>query len=413
MAELMSNAIPKILLITYAFPPLQAAESFLSLKALSNVESHTVDILTIDVSEIGLERDDSLKDYSLKYFGTVYRVTPPFWITSKAFAKMRFFSFFPDRFRFFNKAIYKKGIEIGVSNYDLVISWSQWHSVHLVALKLKKVFPSTPWLAHLSDPWADNPFLTWFPGYFSSQYLLERSVIKNADAVNFTTNSARMLVMKKYPASWINKTYITPHSFDETLYPKNRITNRGKVLVNYLGNFYGPRNPINFIKALEIIYEEEPNFFNDVIFRFVGRWIGNENWEIERNKLPVGLIEVSPPISYLKSLAEMKRSDILLILDAPFSTSVFFPSKLVDYIGSGKPILAFTPNGSCLDILTKLGGEYASPENVESIALGLRNSINKLRDETFKFPENSYREKFSNKYVSRKFEILFKQLINN
>ena len=28
---------PKILLITYAFPPLQAAESFLSLKALSKV----------------------------------------------------------------------------------------------------------------------------------------------------------------------------------------------------------------------------------------------------------------------------------------------------------------------------------------------------------------------------------------
>ena len=46
----------------------------------------------------------------------------------------------------------------------------------------------------------------------------------NADAINFTTNLARMLVMKKYPASWINKTYITPHSFDYSLYQKNKIT---------------------------------------------------------------------------------------------------------------------------------------------------------------------------------------------
>jgi glycosyltransferase involved in cell wall biosynthesis len=409
----MRHDIPKILLITYAFPPLQAAESFLSLKALSKVGSHTIDVLTVDVSEIGLALDESLKDYSSKYFGTIHKATPPSWITSNIFAKLRYFSFFPDRFRFFNKAMHKKGVEIGITNYDLVISWSQWHSVHLVALKLKKVFPSTPWLAHLSDPWADNPFLTRFPGYKASQYFLERSVIKNADAVNFTTNLARMLVMKKYPYSWINKTYITPHSFDDTLYPKNKITTRDKAVINYLGNFYGPRNPNNFVKALEIIYEEDPNFLNDIVFRFVGRWIGNEEWKIEDAKLPVGLIEVSPPVSYLKSLAEMNSSDILLILDAPFSNSVFFPSKLVDYIGSGKPIMAITPNGSCLDILSKVGGEHASPESVESITLGVRNLINKLRDGTLKFPEKSYREKFSNKFISRKFEILFKQLINN
>jgi glycosyltransferase involved in cell wall biosynthesis len=409
----MSNAIPKILLITYAFPPLQAAESFLSLKALSKVESHTIDILTIDVSEIGLALDDSLEDYSLRCFGNIYKVTPPSWVTSKVFAKMRYFSFFPDRFRFFNKIMYKKAVEIDITSYDLVISWSQWHSVHLVALKLKKEFPSIPWLAHLSDPWADNPFLAKFPGYRASQFFSERSIIKNADAVNFTTNLARMLVMKKYPVSWINKTYITPHSFDKTLYPKNIIKNRDAAVINYLGNFYGPRNPKNFIKALERIYEEEPNFFNDVIFRFVGRWIGNDEWKIEGANLPVGLIEVSPPVSYLESLAEMNSSDILLILDAPFINSVFFPSKLVDYIGSGKPIMAITPSGSCLDILNKLGGESASPDNIESIMLGIRNAINNFRDGTLKFPEKSYREKFSNKYISRKFEILFKQLINN
>ena len=409
----MSNANPKILLITYAFTPIQAAESFLSLKALSKVKSHTIEVLTIDSSGIGLAQDYSLEDYSLKYFGAIYKATPPSWITSKLFAKMRYFSFFPDRFRFFNKAMLKKGIEIGMNNYDLIISWSQWHSVHLAALKLKKEFPSIPWLAHLSDPWADNPFLTRFPGYKASQYFLERAVIKNADAINFTTNLARMLVMKKYPASWINKTYITPHSFDYSLYQKNKITTRDEFVINYLGNFYGPRNPKNFVKALEIIYEEDPNFFTDIVFRFVGRWIGNEEWKIEGAKLPVGLIEVSPPVSYLKSLAEMNSSDILLILDAPFSNSVFFPSKLVDYIGSGKPIMAITPNGSCLDILSKAGGVHASPESVESISLGIRNSINKLRDGTLKFPEKPYRDKFSNDFISRKFELLFKQLINN
>ena len=46
---------------------------------------------------------------------------------------------------------------------------------------------------------------------------------------------------------------------------------------------------------------------------------------------------------------------MLLILDAPFKISVFFPSKLVDYIGANKPILAITPEGSCAEIVRKLG----------------------------------------------------------
>ena len=84
----MSNANPKILLITYAFTPIQAAESFLSLKALSKVKSHTIEVLTIDSSGIGLAQDYSLEDYSLKYFGAIYKATPPSWITSKLFAKV-------------------------------------------------------------------------------------------------------------------------------------------------------------------------------------------------------------------------------------------------------------------------------------------------------------------------------------
>ncbi|MDC1387058.1 hypothetical protein N8384_06660 [Candidatus Thioglobus sp.] len=404
---------PKILLITYAFPPLQAAESFLSLKALSKVNSHTIDVLTIDVSGLGLNVDNSLEDYAFKNFGTIYKAKLPSWISSKVFSRLRYFSFFPDRFRFFNNRIFKKAQEIGLENYDLIISWSQWHSVHLAALKLKKISPKIPWLAHFSDPWSDNPFLTRFIGYKYSQYLLERKVMKNADAINFTTNMARKLVMKKYPESWINKTYCTSHSFDESLYPVISANTQDKLVVSYLGNFYGPRNPINFMKALAMIIKEDKLFFDGVIFKFVGRWIGNEHWVLNEVNLPNGLIEVLPPISYIDSLIMMSKSDLLLILDAQLSNSVFFPSKLVDYIGSGKPIMAITPKGSCLDIINKIGGETATPQSIESISSGIKNVIMKLKEGSIKLPVDSEKEKFSNKYISYEFEILFKQLINN
>ena len=92
----------KILLLTYAFPPLQAPESFLCVKALAKIQSHDIDVLTIDVSKIGYARDESLENYVNDNFGKIYRAKPSRWINKKSFKILRFLSFFPDRFRFFN-----------------------------------------------------------------------------------------------------------------------------------------------------------------------------------------------------------------------------------------------------------------------------------------------------------------------
>jgi len=402
----------RVLLLTYAFPPIQASESYLSVKAFAKINSYDIDVLTIDPSEIGYDMDYSLKSYVDENFNNIYRATPPKWINKKTFKFLRYVPGFPDRFRFFNKALYQKSMTIEASSYDLIISWSTWHSVHLVAAKIKKKFQLTPWIVHLSDPWSDNPFLTNIIGYKASQYFFEKSVLKTADAVNFTTNKARMMVMKKYPESWINKTYVTSHSYDKKLYQSKCVKlSTDKLVINYLGNFYGPRNPASLISALKSIHTKNNNFFDGVVFRFVGKWIGNENWKPLLYDLPEDLIEIVSPISYIDSLVEMSNSDLLLILDAPFKSSVFFPSKLVDYIGADKPIFAITPQGSCFDILQDIGGLHASPENVDSIASGVLIAINKLKGGKLISPSTTETEIYSNDYVARQFEVLFKQII--
>ena len=92
----------KILLLTYAFPPLQAPESFLSAKGLAKIQSYEVDVLTIDSSMIDYAKDKSLKNYVKDNFGKIYRAKPSKWINKNSFKFLRFVSFFPDRFRFFN-----------------------------------------------------------------------------------------------------------------------------------------------------------------------------------------------------------------------------------------------------------------------------------------------------------------------
>ena len=67
----------------------------------------------------------------------------------------------------------------------------------------------------------------------------------------------------------------------------------------------------------------------------------------------------------------MESADLLLIVDAPGEISVFLPSKLVDYIGAGRPICALTPPGAAARVTREAGGWVADPADAEAGATAL------------------------------------------
>ena len=107
------------------------------------------------------------------------------------------------------------------------------------------------------------------------------------------------------------------------------------------------------------------------------------------------------PISYTQSLYKMKTADFLLVIDAPFNHSVFFPSKLVDYIGSAKKVIGITPNGTAKKIIKKLGGYTLAYNDKKKLARQLikivesGSSANKAN--------NSFAKKFLNSNVGELF----------
>jgi len=66
---------------------------------------------------------------------------------------------------------------------DVIVSTGPPHSMHLIALGLKKKF-STPWIADFRDPWSELDMLTSYhimPFRFKKYKALENSVLKAAD----------------------------------------------------------------------------------------------------------------------------------------------------------------------------------------------------------------------------------------
>jgi hypothetical protein len=97
------------------------------------------------------------------------------------------------------------------------------------------------------------------------------------------------------------------------------------------------------------------------------------------SKLPEGLVRLVSSVEYVESLKLMAASDLLLVIDAPFEISVFLPSKLIDYVGAGRPIFAVTPPGTSAELVSQYGGVAADPSDTENIADKFANVLNQLK----------------------------------
>ena len=59
--------------------------------------------------------------------------------------------------------------------------------------------------------------------------------------------------------------------------------------------------------------------------------------DLERNVENVGRVNYQESLDYIAS------ASICILIEATMEESIFFPSKLADYLASGKPVLAFSP----------------------------------------------------------------------
>ncbi len=242
---------------------------------------------------------------------------------------------------------------------------------------------------------------------------IENEVINNSDKIIYTSEETRKLVNKKYDFSVDTKSYSIPHCFDKNLYVFNRTIYDTKnsypedvFIFRYIGKFYGRRNPNTLSKAIKKIKKNRPEIFKKIVFEVYGQ----QNLYIKFKLFILkDLIKYFGPISYLSSLNLMKTSDCLLIIDAPFSNSVFFPSKLVDYMGANKFVLGITPlKGTASDIIKEMGGIVVDPNNIEAIYNSIIKIYNNLNKKKGSKNNESYLNIHSSVDVSKKlYKILF------
>ncbi len=306
-----------------AFP-----DAFVNAKRMGSLPGFEVDVVCGEPPPGWEEQDRSLDGYVSERFGQVVRVSrSPVWNV------IRFGRFYgvlspPDQFRLLNGPARRAAARmLRRGGYAAVVTWSQMHSVQLVGLSVRRRF-GIPWLAYMGDPWSRNPYQALSPLEQRLNRRLERRVFGTADRLLFPAAETFEPTMEAYPQSWREKVRVIPHPYEPALYPLRREPGRenGRLVVRFLG----------------------------------------------AQRLPAGTLEVRPPVDYARSLELMVEADGLVVVDAPAAKSPFLPSKLVDYVGSGRPIAALTPDGPAAELTRRLGGPVADPSDPAACAEALK-----------------------------------------
>jgi glycosyltransferase involved in cell wall biosynthesis len=262
------------------------------------------------------------------------------------------------------------------TRFDAIATFAQPWSDHLVGRALRREL-KLPWVAHFSDPWVDSPY--HFPEWQRQAWApMERAVVEDADALVFVNAQTAERVMRKYPEAWRSKVHVVPHGHDADMLPARpsvppKPDTSGALRLVYTGRFYaGWRTPEHLLNAVFAITRQDATA---VQLTIAGAIDGESVVLAEQLKLD-NEVNFLGRLSWEESIRTAMSADVLLVVDAPSEVNLFLPSKLIEYLPLGKPILGLTPAaGASADVLRALGYPIVPPDDAAAIERALRGLV--------------------------------------
>jgi glycosyltransferase involved in cell wall biosynthesis len=222
---------------------------------------------------------------------------------------------------------------------DIINSVNNPPQLHIVGL-LAHILTNKPWLVEYRDPLANNPELN--PNSLSNKLrkVLERIILYRADQVVWG-NGIQLNQGYFDKFSWIDTDKITKLpflGFKEELFHGSTPNENEKFTLTYAGSFY--ENLIEPHSLLKGISEYSKNYSKDIRMRFYGDW--NEEYQKMVDSMGLNdIVETNEFIPHEDIIPILEESNICVHIggtDPKNRLSV--PSKIWDYMGAGRPILA-------------------------------------------------------------------------
>ena len=253
---------------------------------------------------------------------------------------------------------------------DAIISTGPPHSMHLIALNLKKRF-NLKWIADFRDPWTDIEYfdkLNFLNDSRIRHIKLEKEVLQKADLV-LTVSESWSQRFKELGAQKVEFLF---NGFDEKEYP-SKISQKKKFRIGHFGLYNELRDHNSFWEALNNIIQDNKIFSDNLELFFSGPTHSGFDEKLKKLGLHKYLNHCEW-LSHKEVLKEMVQADLLLITHSNTQdVNGRLPAKFFEYLGAKTPILAIGNKQSDLSkiILNLNCGTFLDFEDTKGVEKAL------------------------------------------
>ncbi len=234
---------------------------------------------------------------------------------------------------------------------DAVVSTGPPHSMHLIALGLKKHFPKLPWIADFRDPWTNIDFYQDLNLSFladKKHHQLERKVVQSADCVVVVSSDMH----REYKALNPKRIELVTNGYDADDVENQAIELDKKFSLSHIGTLNAARNPRILWKVLGDLCQNNSQLKEDLQINLIGKTDFSVIEELEINGLTANLQKIDY-VSHKEAVKYQKTSQILLLLiNNSANAKGILTGKFFEYLAAKRPILAIGPSdGDVAEVL--------------------------------------------------------------
>jgi glycosyltransferase involved in cell wall biosynthesis len=309
----------------------------------------------------------------------------------------------------------KKGEEIlATGDIDIILSTYTPVPPHLVASHLHRK-TGIPWIAEFRDLWALHPSL--YKKVQPFQFLAgqwEKRIIKNCELLLTVSEP----LAEKLAEFHSKKVTVIPNGFDEEDYREN-VPLTSKFTITYTGLLYDPAlDPTPLFEALAELRCRGMISPEDIEVRFCGKFINNIPSRLAKEYCLEDVVKTYDFIPFKDNIRRQKESTVLSVLGGTGAEQKgMYTTKLFEYLGAGRPILAIAVKGGMIDKLLQESGAGIVAERADEIKEILVKWIDEFRRfrnvSSYYNPNSEVIKRYSRKEETKKLARVLDEVVNS